>query len=85
MNRLRLHIWLVAIAVLITAGARAQKYIADTTYQLPDVLITQSGKKIANKADWEKIRRPEILKLFEENVQGKTPAKKPPEVCYHFH
>ena len=78
MSRLRLHIWLVAIAVLITAGVRAQKYIADTTYQLPDVLITQSGKKITNKAAWETIRRPEILKIFEENVQGKTPAKKIP-------
>ncbi|MBX2924336.1 MAG: hypothetical protein KF746_19195 [Chitinophagaceae bacterium] len=78
MNRLGLHIWLVAIAVLITAGTYAQKYTADTGYQLPDVLLTQSGKKITSAKDWEKSRRAEILKLFEENVQGKTPAKKMP-------
>ncbi|WP_153796198.1 glucuronyl esterase domain-containing protein [Foetidibacter luteolus] len=54
----------------------AQQQQADTTYQLPDALVTQSGKKISNKTDWEKFRRPEILQLFEKNVQGKTPAKK---------
>lgn len=59
-------------------GAIAQDKPADTTYTLPDALISQSGKKITSAKDWETIRRPEILKLFEENVQGKTPAKKIP-------
>jgi hypothetical protein len=59
----------------------AQQQQADTTYQLPDALITQSGKKVNNKTDWEKIRRPEILALFEKNVQGKTPMKK---ISLHF-
>jgi hypothetical protein len=78
MDRLRLHIWLAAIAVLITAGAHAQKYIADTSYRLPDVLITQSGKRISNKTNWENHRRPEILAMFEQYVYGKTPAKRIP-------
>lgn len=58
--------------------ALAQNETADTSYILPDALTAQSGKKITTAKDWEKIRRPEIIKLFEENVQGKTPAKKMP-------
>lgn len=68
----------VAITTIGVFFAAAQSYIADTTYTLPEVLTTQSGKAVTTKADWEKIRRPQILKLFEENVQGKTPAKKIP-------
>ena len=59
----------------------AQQQQADTTYQLPDLLTTHSGKKISSKTDWEKVRRPEILELFEKNVQGKTPPKK---ISPHF-
>lgn len=68
--------------VLISCGSiflsQAQQNVADITYQLPEVLTAQSGKKINTAKDWEKIRRPEILKLFEDHVQGKTPAKKIP-------
>lgn len=66
----------VFAAVLCIYGCAAQQQKADTTYQLPDLLTTQSGKKINNKTDWEKNRRSEIRQLFEKNVQGKTPAKK---------
>lgn len=44
-------------------------------YKLPDVLTTQSGKKITNKADWLKKRRPELINLFEENQYGTIPPK----------
>lgn len=67
-----------AIFLLVTSGlsywAIAQNNPADTSYILPGVLQSQSGKKITTVKDWEQIRRPEILKLFEENVQGKTPG-----------
>ena len=59
----------------------AQQQQPDTAYQLPDVLTSQSGKKIDNKTNWEKSRRAEILNLFEKNVQGKTPTKK---IALHF-
>ena len=44
-------------------------------YELPDVLTTENGKKISNKEDWIKKRRPEIVSLFEENIYGKVPGK----------
>jgi hypothetical protein len=42
-------------------------------YTLPDVLKTSDNKAIKNKKAWEKIRRPEILTLFEDNIYGQVP------------
>lgn len=46
------------------------------TYILPDALKTNNGTVVKTSVEWEKKRRPEILSLFEQNVQGKTPQKK---------
>lgn len=43
-------------------------------YTLPEVLKTQAGKQVTNKKQWEKTRRPEILKLFEDNIYGQLPT-----------
>ena len=43
-------------------------------YKLPEVLKTAVNKKVNNKLTWEKVRRPEILKLFENNIYGQMPA-----------
>ncbi|QIP15979.1 acetylxylan esterase [Spirosoma aureum] len=42
-------------------------------YTLPDVLRTTGNVAVKSKAIWEKVRRPEIIKLFEENVYGQMP------------
>ena len=44
-------------------------------YQLPELLISKNGRHIKNAKRWEKVRRPEILKLFEEEIYGKIPEK----------
>jgi len=41
---------------------------------LPDPFVSFGGKSIQTIQDWESIRRPEILHLFEENVYGKIPT-----------
>lgn len=45
------------------------------TYTLPDPLTLLNGQKITDKETWLAKRRPEIVKLFEENQYGKTPPK----------
>lgn len=40
---------------------------------LPEVIKTSSGKPIKNKMQWEKYRRPEILKLFADHIYGEMP------------
>lgn len=42
-------------------------------YTLPDILTTQAGKKVTDKNTWLKVRRPEIVKLFETYQYGKMP------------
>jgi hypothetical protein len=42
-------------------------------YQLPELLITESGQDVKTTEQWENIRRPEILKLFEDHVYGQVP------------
>ena len=43
----------------------------------PDPLVTESGKKVKNAKMWYKVRRPEIVKLFEDNVYGRIPDNVP--------
>ena len=42
-------------------------------YQLPKLLVTESGQTLSTTNQWENIRRPEILKLFEDHVFGQVP------------
>jgi (4-O-methyl)-D-glucuronate---lignin esterase len=42
-------------------------------YTLPAVLTTSANKKVKDKATWEALRRPEILRLFEDNIYGQMP------------
>ena len=43
------------------------------TYVLPELLKSQSGEEINSAEKWNAIRRPDILKLFEDNVYGQVP------------
>lgn len=45
-------------------------------YTLPDPLTDSAGKTVTTAKAWEKERRPEVLRLFETEVYGRTPAKK---------
>lgn len=41
---------------------------------VPELLRTFSGKDITTKADWERVRAPEILERFTSEVYGRTPG-----------
>ena len=43
-------------------------------YALPDPLTTLDGRKVATPGMWTRVRRPEIFKLYEENMHGRTVA-----------
>jgi len=44
-------------------------------YTLPDPLTMADGTKVTSAAMWSEKRRPEIMRLFEEQVYGKVPDK----------
>ena len=42
-------------------------------YQLPDLLTRFNGRKVKSEKVWDTKRRPEILKVFTDEVYGKVP------------
>jgi len=44
-------------------------------YTLPDPLLCVDGTKVGDAKTWQTKRRPELLRLFEEHVYGRTPRK----------
>lgn len=43
-------------------------------YTLPDPLVLLNGEAVENAESWRSKRRPELLRLFEKHVYGKTPT-----------
>jgi len=51
-------------------------------YTLPDPLLMLNGQKVKDGKTWREKRRPEILKLFEAHVYGRTMAGRPKEMTW---
>jgi hypothetical protein len=47
------------------------------SYTLPDPLVLQNGKPVSNARTWTRQRRPEILKLYEDEIYGRVPKLAP--------
>lgn len=45
------------------------------TYTLPDPLVMANGKAVRDAKTWTEKRRPEIVRLFEENEYGRSPGR----------
>lgn len=78
---MRLRASFATYAVAITAFAQPPRANYDESkigsYKLPDPLVLANGKPVRDAATWQKQRRPEIVKLFESQVFGKTPSTPP--------
>lgn len=65
------------IAMSSTLPAQQDKVIYDEAdvpgYFLQDPLLKADGHDVKDAEDWEKVRRPELLELFEKAVYGKAP------------
>ena len=46
-------------------------------YTLPDPLVFRSGEKVRDAAAWTNRRRPEIVKLYEDEIFGRVPVTAP--------
>jgi len=47
-------------------------------HTLPDPLLLLNGQPVRDADTWFKLRRPEILKLYESEIYGRVPAEAPP-------
>lgn len=45
------------------------------TYTLPDPLTLENGARVRDAGSWYRQRRPELARLFEENVYGRSPVQ----------
>ena len=57
--------------------ANYDESLANPCPYLPEILTTKSGKQIMSPEDWWKIRRPELIEEFEQEVYGKIPNNVP--------
>ena len=79
--------WVVPLSLLAALGAAQEgdfNYDESkvVSYTLPDPLLSADGTRVTTARDWNNKRRKEILRLFETEVYGKTPAR--PSTA-HFH
>ena len=45
--------------------------------EIPELMKTEAGQGVTGVAQWEQVRRPELLDLFKEHVYGRTPVGRP--------
>jgi hypothetical protein len=69
---------LSATIVLMIALAASEETNYDESkvpdYTLPDLLMLEDGTRVTDADMWRERRRPEILKLFEDQMYGKVPG-----------
>ncbi len=67
----------LAACLVILHPAVAQEFNYDEAkvpaYELPDPLEASGGHRVESAEQWREVRRPEVLRLFEEHVYGRTP------------
>jgi hypothetical protein len=69
-----LAISLAVISVPIEAAEANYDEALVPEYVLPHLLRMESGRQVVTAEDWEGKRRPELLRLFETHVYGRTPG-----------
>ena len=71
-------LFLVTFLILQNTFAQRENVIYEESkvpdYQLPDVLTRFNGGKVTTAKEWFKKQRPDILKLFTDEVYGKVPG-----------
>jgi len=72
---------IVAMALSMARPAVAQRFVPNyeegkvPKFDLPDPLKLLSGKRVKTAEAWNTQRRPEVLRLFQEQVYGKAPGR----------
>jgi hypothetical protein len=73
--------WCLFAGLIPDGAAIAQKIPANYEesqvgeYTLPDPLVLAGGQPVSDARTWYEERRPEILRLFETNVYGRSPDR----------
>lgn len=52
------------------------------SFPIPNPLKCEDGSIVSTSEEWMKKRRPEVLRLFEREVYGRTPQEKQPDIRF---
>jgi hypothetical protein len=71
------------VSVMMTIADEAEAQPPDANYdeakvphyKLPDPLVMENGERVKDAETWRSKRRPEILRLFETQMFGKSPGR----------
>ena len=80
-------------AICAAAGmAFAENVKPSEPQNVPELLVSSAGERIVTSEQWERVRRPEIVKTLQEQEYGVRPIERPadlafsetaaPEACY---
>lgn len=58
-------------------GANYDETIANVCLNYPDPLVTADGRKVDTPEMWNTVRRPELIRLFEDELYGRIPDNVP--------
>jgi hypothetical protein len=81
--------WWIVLCLCAAANAQQEKALPSEVagipvnydeakvgvYTLPDPLTLSNGQPVRDAKTWNEIRRPEIVRLFEENEYGRSPGR----------
>ena len=75
MKFLKIGLVLVAmVCAAMSAQAAAVNNALPAPKNVPELMKTFAGADVKTRADWEKVRAPELLACFEREEYGKRPA-----------
>ena len=71
-----------AVAVAAATGAHAVNVKPSEPENVPPLMRTASGKEVTTVEQWEKVRRPELLKTMQEEVYGVRSVERPADLSF---
>ncbi len=78
MKKLLPLVYILLLSPILSAQTAEVNYEESLVpeYSLPEILLTMSGEKVADRFTWINKRRPEVLQLFQDYVYGNIPESK---------
>lgn len=72
----------LVVALGVTGSVCAEGVGPELPKNVPELLVSASGRRVTTAAEWETVRRPELLKTFLENEYGVRPVERPADLKF---
>ena len=73
---------LATCAAFLACGALAEFQQPPQPKDVPELLVSAAGERIVTREQWERIRRPEIVKTLLEQEYGVRPIERPVDLAF---